>query len=39
MKKNKENLEREMLVEEYKLGKEYYDKLLKEAKKENQKYQ
>ena len=29
---------KELLEEEYRLGKEYYSKLLKEAKKQNQKY-
>lgn len=31
-------LEKEILSEEYSLGKEYYDKILEKAKEENQKY-
>lgn len=30
--------EKELLEEEYRLGKEYYSQLLEEAKKQNQKY-
>ena len=34
----KELITKELLEEEYRLWKEYYSKLLKEAKKQNQKY-
>ena len=34
----KELITKELLEEEYRLEKEYYSKLLKEAKKQNQKY-
>ena len=34
MKENKKLLEKELLEEEYKLGKEYYDKILEKAKEE-----
>ena len=35
MENNKQKLENETLEEEYKLGKEYYSKLLEKAKEEN----
>ena len=39
MKEEKENLiEKEILSEEYMLGKEYYNKILNKAKEENKKY-
>ena len=34
----RELITKELLEEEYRLGKEYYYKILKEAKKQNQKY-
>lgn len=34
----KELITKELLEEEYRLGKEYYSQLLEEAKKNNQKY-
>lgn len=34
----KELITKELLEEEYRLGKEYYSHLLEEAKKQNQKY-
>lgn len=35
MNKNK-NIEKEILKEEYQLGKEYYDKILRKAKEEHE---
>lgn len=34
----KKSITKELLEEEYRLGKEYYSHLLEEAKKQNQKY-
>lgn len=40
MNNEKENpLEKEIISEEYKLGKEYYNKILEKAKKEINKYE
>lgn len=38
-KKNKKSVEDEVIEEEYKLGEEYYNKLLDEAKKQNNDYE
>ena len=35
---NKKNIDKEILEEEYMLGKKYYNKLLEVAKEENKKY-
>lgn len=39
MNNEKENLEKEILSEEYKLGKNYYKKILEKAKEEIKKYE
>jgi len=40
MNNDKEQMiEKEIISEEYKLGKEYYNKILDKAKKDNQKYE
>lgn len=31
-------IEKEIIIEEYKLGKEYYNEILEKAKEDNQKY-
>jgi len=38
MEKNEYEKDKEIISEEYKLGKQYYSKLLEQAKKENEKY-
>lgn len=37
-KENQKKIEDEILEEEYKLGNEYYNELIKKAKEENNKY-
>lgn len=38
MDDKKDKIEKEIIIEEYKLGKEYYNEILEKAKEDNQKY-
>lgn len=38
MDNKKDKIEKEIIIEEYKLGKEYYNEILEKAKEDNQNY-